>query len=172
MKILIATIFLAITAGAFGEILPVEDSALIDGSGIPIHPDATFVYGNSQVGFRFATSESPESVRKWYLEQLKEWALLEDMGLWILYNGPKGLGFRDFFMSRSHVTVSVNECAMPIGLVSLPLSVVLAAILPHLLSVSVLHPVKQFSGVDGSVTQGYGPVRLPLVVIHHFTGDA
>ena len=109
LKILIATIFLAITAGAFGEILPVEDSALIDGAGIPIHPDATFVYGNSQLGFRFATSESPEAVRKWYLEHLKEWALLEDMGLWILYNGPKGLGFPEFFMSRSHVTVSMND---------------------------------------------------------------
>ena len=108
MKTLMITFFLATTTLAYAEMLPAADSELIEGAGIPIYSDADFVYGNSSVGFRFATSESPETVRNWYLEQLDGWSLMDDMGLWILYDGPKGLGFGEV-MSSNQVTVSMND---------------------------------------------------------------
>ena len=108
MKILIAAVCLAIAVGALAETLPAGDSELIEGAGIPIYEEADFVYGNSSVGFRFATDKSPETVREWYREQLADWSLMDEMGIWVLYDGPAGLGF-GALMSSTQVTISQND---------------------------------------------------------------
>ena len=108
MKILVASLCLFLAAGVNAETMPEAESDLISGAGIPIYPDADFVYGNHELGFRFATSDSPEEVRSWYVEQLGEWSLMNDFGLWALYDGPKGSSFGEL-MSNSWVTVVENE---------------------------------------------------------------
>lgn len=108
MKMIIATISLAIAALAYAETLPEADAALIENAGIPIHPDAMFVFGNSSVGFRFASDQPVAEFRTWYIEKLSEWTLTEEFGQWALYEGPAGLGFGER-MSINQVTVAENE---------------------------------------------------------------
>ena len=88
--------------------LPAADAALIEGAGVPLYPGATFATGNKDVGFRFATSESPDVVRKWYQEKLASWSLFDQYNSWILHEGEpvKGLGE---LMSRSQVQVQTND---------------------------------------------------------------
>jgi len=88
--------------------LPAADSKLIKAAGVPIHPGVTFINGNQDVGFRFATSKSPEDVRSWYAEQLPAWSLYKEYGGWILYDGKPGLGMGEV-MSRNQVSVQTNE---------------------------------------------------------------
>ncbi len=108
MKMIIATITLAISALVFAETLSDADAGLIAEAGFPIHPDAQFVFGNSSAGFRFATDTSVADVRNWYVEQLDGWTLTEDFGLWAIYDGPTGLSFSDR-MRTNQLTVDVNE---------------------------------------------------------------
>ena len=108
MKILVASLCLFLAAGVDAETMPEADSDLISAAGIPIYPDADFVYGTHELGFRFATSDSPEEVRSWYLERLEEWSLMNDFGFWALYDGPKGLSFGEM-ISTNRVTVVENE---------------------------------------------------------------
>jgi len=56
------------------------------------------------VGFRFATDKAPEDVRKWYRKQLSAWALYEEFGGWILYDGKPGAGMEEL-MSKNQVSV-------------------------------------------------------------------
>ncbi len=108
MKILAASLCLFLAAGVNAETMPEAESDLISGAGIPIYPDADFVYGNRELGFRFATSDSPEEVRRWYVEQLGGWSLMDNFGLWALYDGPEGMNFGEL-MSVSQVTVTEND---------------------------------------------------------------
>ena len=68
------------------------DMALIKAAGIPLQSKATFVLGNKDVGFRFATSEPVEKMRQWYQSKLSGWALLDKYGSWVLYKGEPGIG--------------------------------------------------------------------------------
>jgi hypothetical protein len=88
--------------------LPAADATRIEKAGVPLYPGAAFATGNKEVGFRFATSETPESVRQWYQEKLDDWLLFDEYGSWILYRGEpvKGLGE---LMSRDQVQVQANE---------------------------------------------------------------
>jgi hypothetical protein len=88
--------------------LPAADAALIEGAGVPLYPGATFATGNKDVGFRFATSEAPEVVRKWYQEKLAGWSLFDQYNSWILYHGEPGASMADL-MSRDQVQVQTNE---------------------------------------------------------------
>ena len=108
MKTTVALVFLAFLTNALAADLPASDAALIDGAGIPIHPDATFVFGNSSTGFRFATNKPVDEIRGWYAEQLSDWTLTEDFGVWAVYDGPPGLGMGER-MSVTQVSVDVNE---------------------------------------------------------------
>ena len=60
---------------------------------------------------------------------------------------------------------------MTIGLVTVPLSLVFTAILPDLLTKSILHAVKKIASVDGTVAERDGAVSLPRVIVHHLGGD-
>ena len=68
-----------------------------------------------------------------------------------------------------NVTVSVDEGSMSVCLISLPLAIVLAAILPDLLAIAVFHAVEEVSSVDGAIAQSNWTIRLPLVVVHHLS---
>ena len=75
---------------------------------MPIYPGAIFANGNQDVGFRFATKESPEAVRGWYGEHMSKWSLYEEFGGWILYDGKPKLGLGSL-MSKKQVSVKTNE---------------------------------------------------------------
>jgi hypothetical protein len=51
-----------------------------------------------------------------------------------------------------YISVRMNQNTMPIRLIILPLAVVLAAVLPDLLSIAVLHTVQQLTCVDCAIT--------------------
>lgn len=64
LQVLVCLLFyLLIWTGAYAADLPGTDEKLIKSAGVPIYSDAEFVNGNHDVGFRFATSNSPEDVR-------------------------------------------------------------------------------------------------------------
>ena len=88
--------------------LPDQDAKLIKSAGIPLYSKADFVYGNSSVGFRFATSEPVESVRTWYRKRLPSWPVYNEYGGWILYNGKAGLGMGEI-MGKPQVSVQKND---------------------------------------------------------------
>ena len=108
MKTILATVSLVLATCVYAANLPADDAALIEAAGIPIHPDAEFVYGNSSVGFRFATDKPVAEVREWYVDNLEGWTLTEAFGLWAIYEGPEGLGFGER-MSVNQVTVDTND---------------------------------------------------------------
>ena len=84
------------------------DRAVIESAGVQIYPEATFVNGNQDVGFRFATKKSPGDTRDWYREHLSKWSLYEEHGGWILYDGKPGLGL-GALMSKKQVAVQTNK---------------------------------------------------------------
>ena len=88
--------------------LPSADAALIEAAGIPLYPGAAFATGSKDLGFRFATSESPEAVRKWYQEKLASWSLFDRFGSWVLHEGEPVEGMGDL-MSRNQVQVQKND---------------------------------------------------------------
>ncbi|KPJ97511.1 MAG: hypothetical protein AMJ60_11000 [Desulfobacterales bacterium SG8_35] len=88
--------------------LPDQDAKLIKSAGIPLYSKADFVYGNSSVGFRFASSEPVETVKTWYRKQLPSWPVYNEYGGWILYNGKAGSGMGEI-MAKPQVSVQENE---------------------------------------------------------------
>jgi hypothetical protein len=96
------------TIPAYATSLKPEDISLIESAGVPVYPKATFVYGNPDVGFRFAASLSAEEVRQWYREKLPQWSVLDAYGSWILYNGKPGAGLGEV-MSMNQVLIQKNE---------------------------------------------------------------
>jgi len=64
----------------------------------------------------------------------------------------------------------MDQYSLSIGLVSLPLPIVLTAILPYLLPIAILHPIKEFTCEDGSVGESDGAVGLAEAVVYHFVG--
>lgn len=88
--------------------LPAADATLIEAAGIPLYPGATFATGSKDVGFRFATSEPPETVRQWYQEKLASWSLFDQFDSWILHEGEPVKGMGDL-MSRDQVQVQKND---------------------------------------------------------------
>ena len=108
-KLLLAVCLIGLAAPvAIAADLPASDAALIDGAGVQLYPGATFATGSKDVGFRFATSEAPEAVRKWYQEKLASWSLFDEYDSWILYDGEEGASMGDL-MSLNQVQVQTNE---------------------------------------------------------------
>ena len=105
-KFILTLMFFCCTC-AIAANLPDTDARTIKDAGIPIHHSAAFAYGNKDVGFRFASNESPEKVRKWYQEQLPGWSLFDQYGTWILYNGGPGAGVSEI-MTSNQVAVQEN----------------------------------------------------------------
>jgi hypothetical protein len=84
MKKMFIILFLVFSVNTYAASLQSSDFKLIEAAGVPLFSKATFVYGNKDVGFRFASSTPPEEVQKWYRQQLPKWALFNEYGGWIL----------------------------------------------------------------------------------------
>ncbi len=108
MKKMFILLFLVFSVNTYAASLQPSDSKLIDAAGVPLFSKATFVYGNKDLGFRFASSTPPEEVQKWYSQQLHKWALLNKYGSWILYDGAPGIGMGEV-MSKNQVSVKHND---------------------------------------------------------------
>ena len=108
MKSLSVVLILICSVSAFAADLPTPDAKLISDKGVPLYTKASFVNGSKDVGFRFASSTSPEEIQKWYLQQLPKWALYKEYGGWILYDGAPGTGMAEV-MSENQIMVKKND---------------------------------------------------------------
>ena len=108
MKKFLVILILGLSVNIYAACLQTSDSKLIADGGIPVYSKATFVYGNKDVGFRFASSTPSEEVQKWYRQQLPKWALYKEYGSWILYDGKPGKGMAEL-MSCNQVSVKHND---------------------------------------------------------------
>ena len=107
-KLFLVLICLFMAAMSHAASLSNQDAKLIENAGISLYPQAIFAYGNSSVGFRFATSEPVESVRAWYQNKLSSWPVFDEYGSWIIYNGKPGLGMGEV-MSKNQILIQVND---------------------------------------------------------------
>ena len=108
MKKMLIILFLVFSVNSYAASLQPSDVKLIEAAGVPLFSKATFVYGNRDVGFRFASSTLPEEVQQWYRQQLSKWALFNEYNSWILYDGAPGSGMGEV-MSRNHVSIQHND---------------------------------------------------------------
>jgi len=60
---------------------------------------------------RIAAGDDPNTVRTWYREKLKGWSLYHDekIGIWTLYDGPKGLVQYGKIMVLNNISVMANK---------------------------------------------------------------
>lgn len=93
-----------------GNETPADVKAVLAKAGVPVYPEAVFCTGNTEAGIRFATKQSPETVRKWYASQKPGWSLFEEtkFGIWVLYEGPKKIGMMEWTMYNM-VQVQTND---------------------------------------------------------------
>jgi len=108
MKKMFITLIVVFSVNSYAASLQPSDSKLIEAAGVPLFSKATFVYGNKDVGFRFASSTPPGKVQKWYRQQLPKWSLYSEYGGWILYDGAPGMGMGKV-MSKNQVSVKHND---------------------------------------------------------------
>ena len=84
--------------------------------------------------------------------------------------GTVSVGFIVTPLAFVDVSVSMNKFSKAVSLVSLPLSLVLGAVGPHLMPVAVLHPVEPLTGVNCTAWESHGWQRLSLrsaiLIIH------
>ena len=102
---------LVFSVNSFAEnTLPDKDKTILEQAGIPVYPGLQFVNGtlSGMVGVRFACADDAEKVREWYRSKLPEWALNDQYGSWILYNGKPGGGPAEY-MSKNQVMVNKSE---------------------------------------------------------------
>lgn len=107
-KLLLVTVLILSCSWSSAADLPAPDAKLITNAGIPIYGKSVFAYGNADVGFRFASSETPETIRQWYKEKLSSWVVYDQYGGWILYNGEQGLGMAEV-MGKDQVSIQTNK---------------------------------------------------------------
>lgn len=101
------SVFMLWSVGAWaGDDIPADYQAAIDTANVPAYPGSVFCTGDPASGMRLATSDSVETVRKWYRSQLPDWNIYEGYGGWILYAGPADAGMTDIFSSFQ---VSITE---------------------------------------------------------------
>jgi hypothetical protein len=108
MKRLVFILILLFSINAFAASLQKSDSKLISDRGVPLYSKASFVNGNKDVGFRFASSISPEEAQKWYRQQLPNWSIYKEYGGWILYDGAPGKDMAGV-MSDNQVMIKKND---------------------------------------------------------------
>ena len=63
MKKMFILLFAVLSVNSYAASLETSDSKLIADKGIPLYSNATFVYGNKDVGFRFASNTPPEKYK-------------------------------------------------------------------------------------------------------------
>lgn len=95
-------------AALAGGDIPAATRADLEKTGVPVYPGAVYCVGNSEAGIRLATSDSQEAVRAWYAEQLSDWTLFEDFGMWMMADSPPGSSFPERVESNNLV-VDTND---------------------------------------------------------------
>lgn len=113
------TIVLVLSFLLFGQVSQGEElkpqaaaaAAAMEAVGFSPYPGSVFCIGTVEMGMRFATAESPEVVRTWFVESLPSWVLLvdEELGTWTLFDGPPETKRLMDIMVLNHVTVQANE---------------------------------------------------------------
>ena len=106
-KLLFALLCLVAVGTVRAADLPAADAGIIKSAGVPVFDKAVFVTGNKDVGYRFATSEKPEVVRTWYRDKLSSWAVFDQFGSWIMYQGKAGAGL-SAIMTSKQVSIVTN----------------------------------------------------------------
>ena len=101
-------LFTCWTITAHAAELKQSDISLMESPGVPVYSETIFAYGNSDVGFRFATSVSPDEVRKWYRAKLPKWSVLDEYGSWIMYDGEPGAGLGEV-LSKNQILIKKND---------------------------------------------------------------
>ncbi len=72
--------------------LPSKVARVIKEAGIPLYGNMEYINGSLEVGVRFASHDPVGKVRKFYQDTFPNWALNNDYGSWILYDGKPGGG--------------------------------------------------------------------------------
>lgn len=108
-RLFAATLLLLVSAAALaGGDIPDQSRVALEKVGVPVYPGAVYCVGNAEAGIRLATSDAQDTVREWYVEQLPEWTLFEDFGMWMLADSPPGSSLSDRVESNSMV-VDIND---------------------------------------------------------------
>jgi hypothetical protein len=108
--IIILVIILSVGIAIAGDI-SAEDAKVLEKAGIPIYKGAQYVngkLGGEMNGLRLATSAALEEVRAFYRSKFPSWALNDEYGSWILYNGEPG-GGPAAYMDKQQVQVMENK---------------------------------------------------------------
>ncbi len=111
IKFITALLLSLMSVGVCAEnMLPAKDKAVLEQAGVPLYPGLQFVNGaiQGEMGVRFATADDVEKVREFYRKAFPSWALNDEYGSWILYNGESG-GGPMAYMSKNQVMVAENE---------------------------------------------------------------
>jgi hypothetical protein len=110
MMLFLTCCVLCITYAVDANELSAQGSKVLKQSGIPVYPAATYVNGTTGdiTSFRFASADNVKKIRAWYREKLPEWALSDEYGSWVLYNGKPGGGPVEY-MTKSQVLIGENN---------------------------------------------------------------
>ena len=108
MKKILIALLLLLPFGLSAEEIPAAETEILENNGILVHPDSTYVYGNTEIGMRFASNKSVDDIRSWFTEKLGEWSVFEQFGLWAIYVGPDGADFGTVMMA-TQIAVSEND---------------------------------------------------------------
>lgn len=111
ISLLPALSFLLFSLGISAEnTLPEQDKKIMEQAGVPFYPEMQYVNGAFQgmVGVRFASSDDVEDVRKWYSDKFPDWAVNDQYGSWVLYNGEPGAGLGEYMM-KNQVMIVTNQ---------------------------------------------------------------
>lgn len=90
--------------------LSVNDSKILKQAGIPIYSGLKYMNGitGDMISMRFATSDNVKTLREWYRKKLPKWAIYDEYGLWILYDGKPGGGPTNY-MTKINIAIMENK---------------------------------------------------------------
>ena len=67
----ITTIFPIVSFAHAASQLSKEDAAAIEAAGLIIYPGSAYLDGNPDFDVKFATTDAPEKVQKWFQEKMR-----------------------------------------------------------------------------------------------------
>ena len=90
--------------------LSVNDSKTLKQAGIPVYSGLKYMNGitGDMISMRFATSDKVKTLREWYRKNLPKWAIYDEYGIWILYDGKPGGGPANY-MTKKNISISENK---------------------------------------------------------------
>lgn len=106
--IVLSLILISFNASANNP-LSVKDKDILDKAGVPIYPGLKYMNGitGDMISMRFATSDNVETLREWYRKKLHKWAVYDEYGIWILYDGKPGGGPASY-MTKKNISITEN----------------------------------------------------------------